>query len=220
MSKTATDVRAARAKKAYPLWLRLWHGAHALLFLALVVSGLSIHFAETELAVIPFATAIPLHNWTGIAFGVLYVLFVVMNMFGNIKHYTLPRMRSVLRILGWYSYGMFRGKPRPFARSTEKKFNPLQAISYLLVMYALTPACTISGALLLVPSLAPDRVAGAGGVWPMAMIHLATGWGLSLFLIAHLYMITTGPSVGAYLRQMVTGEIDDEISTTHHPMID
>ncbi len=40
-----------------PLWLRLWHAMQALLFLILMLTGLSMHLARTFWAWIPAAKA-------------------------------------------------------------------------------------------------------------------------------------------------------------------
>ena len=50
-----------------PLWMRLWHGAQALLFLGLLVTGLSMHYAGTRWAFVPFPVAVRVHNTCGIA---------------------------------------------------------------------------------------------------------------------------------------------------------
>ena len=199
----------------YPLWLRAWHGLHALCFLVLGATGLSLHYNGEWFAVLRFDIAIRLHDSSGIALIALYVLFVVANAKSNMRHYSLPRpiVGSLLRQLRWYLKGMFNGDPRPFPRARTKKLNPLQSATYLVVMYALTPASVMSGIALMVPQFAPERVAGAGGVWPMALLHLATGWGLSLFLLLHIYMVTTGPRPHSYLVEIVRGlpasDLDD-----------
>jgi len=192
----------------YPLWLRVWHGLHALLFLVLAATGLNLHYNGEAFALLPFDVAIRLHDIAGGCLVVLYVFFVVANpKTGNMKHYMLPLpiVRSLLIQLRWYFVGMFNGAPRPFPRGRDSKLNPLQSATYLVVMYAMTPASVLSGIALMMPQLAPERVAGAGGVWPMALMHLATGWFLSLFLLLHLYMITTGPRAHSYLMDMVRG---------------
>lgn len=215
MTEQAESPEAA-APPLYPLWLRAWHGLHALCFVLLAASGLSLHYSESYDAALPFGLAVRVHDATGIAMTVLYVWFVVRNATsGNLRHYSLPRpaLRSIGRQLVWYVSGMFQGAPRPFPRSRDAKLNPAQASTYLLVMYAITPACVLSGVALLFPQLAPERVAGVGGVWPMALLHLASGWLLSLFLLLHLYMVTTGPRLWTYLVEIARGEDAAEMPT-------
>jgi thiosulfate reductase cytochrome b subunit len=199
----------------YPLWLRVWHGLHALLFIALTVSGLSLHYAGTSLALLEFSLAVRVHDLTGILFSLAWVAFVVLNVRKkNVVFYRPPDRfaRGLAEQLRWYVIGIFRHKRRPFPHSRNRKFNPLQLGSYLVVMYALCPAICVSGFILFFPELAPERVAGAGGVWPIALIHLALAWLLSLFLILHLYMVTTGKRPLSHLREIVTGVVDDERS--------
>jgi thiosulfate reductase cytochrome b subunit len=199
----------------YPFWLRVWHGLHALLFCVLVFSGLRVHYSDTSFGGLSFGGAIRVHNLAGAALAALYVFFVVKNATSrNMRHYSLPRpaTRAIARQLRWYFVGMFRGDARPFERSPTQKLNPAQSASYLLVMYALTPASVLSGVALWFPQLAPAQVAGTAGVWPMALLHLATGWGLSIFLLLHLYMVTTGDTLGAYLREITRGELAGDLA--------
>ncbi len=38
----------------YPVWIRLWHTLNALMFLVLLVTGISLHYASAESSFIPF----------------------------------------------------------------------------------------------------------------------------------------------------------------------
>lgn len=197
----------------YPLWLRVWHGVHALLFLLLVVTGLSLHYAGEPVAVFDFPLAVRAHNAVGVVYCGTWVAFMVLNVRTmNVVYYRPPRpfARPLARQLHWYAIGMFRRRKRPYPHSRNRKFNPLQLATYLVVMYALHPALLVSGVFLLFPRLAPEQVAGAGGVWPIALVHLASAWLLSLFLVLHLYMITTGRRPLSYLREIITGVGEDE----------
>lgn len=49
----------------YPVWVRLWHWTNALLFLILIASGVSMHFAGADW-LMSFATARVVHNVAGI----------------------------------------------------------------------------------------------------------------------------------------------------------
>ena len=200
----------------YPGWLRLWHALHGVTFVVLLASGLRIHYADVGATSASFAWGVRMHDVAGVIYTGLWLWFVVANaVSANVRHYRLARgaMASSARQLRWYLLGMLRGEPRPFRRSGEHKFNPLQAGTYLVVMYALVPAVTVSGCFLYFPQLAPETVAGAGGVWPMALVHLGAAWALSLFLIVHLYMITTGPTLGAYAREMFAGQAPASVGT-------
>lgn len=195
----------------YPLWLRRWHAMHGLAFVLLLFSGLRVHYADASWAGFPFAWAVRLHDAAGLVLVGLWVWFVIANaLSGNAVQYRPHRtaLRDAARQLRWYVTGMLRQQAPPFQRTADRKFNPLQGASYLVVMYALLPACAVSGCFLFFPELAPDQVAGGGGVWPMALIHLAAAWALSMFFVIHLYMITTGPTPTTFLRELRSGVLE------------
>ncbi|MCF7983249.1 MAG: cytochrome b/b6 domain-containing protein [Thiohalocapsa sp.] len=191
----------------YPVWLRAWHWLNALIFLVSLVTGISMHFSLGWL--IPFEVAVPVHNASGIVLTVSWVAFIIGNwVSGNGKHY-LINLRSLpmdlFRQTRYYVYGIFVNAPHPFHVSEEHKLNALQTMSYVGVMYVLMPLLILSGwAFLLSPSL-PETVLGIGTIWIVAMTHLVLSWMLLLFLIVHVYIITTGETVMTNMRAMLTG---------------
>ena len=44
-----------------------------------------------------------------------------------------------------------------------------------------------------------------GGVWPMAIIHAIVGFLLTIFMIGHIYLGTTGEHPSEYFQAMITG---------------
>jgi len=193
----------------YPVWLRLWHWLNAVLFLLLIASGVSLHYSATGSLLLPFKTAMAVHNGAGILLSFSYIGFLAGNMFsGNYRQY-LPGLRGFFgRIAlqaGYYISGIFKGKPHPFETTKERKFNPLQQISYLGIMYALMPAIIVTGWFLLFPEYAPAEVLGLGGIWPMATVHAIAGFLLSMFMFGHIYLATTGATVASNFKSMLTG---------------
>ncbi len=192
----------------YPTWLRLWHWINALLFLTLIASGVSMHYAGTDW-LMGFATARLVHNTAGILLTIGWVGFIVANArTGNSRHYHV-RLRSLVGDLisqtRYYMAGIFRLEPHPFHVSENMKFNALQQLSYLGVMYGLMPLLIISGWAFLFSVYLPETLFGLGSVWVVAMTHVVASYLLVLFLLVHLYIITTGETVFANLRAMLTG---------------
>ncbi len=95
-----------------PLWIRLWHGITALLFLVLTVTGLVLHFAAPGLTPINYAVATTLHDVGGILLAVAYgihLTFVFAS--GYWRHYVPPRQglwRRVKAQVVLYSINMGR----------------------------------------------------------------------------------------------------------------
>jgi thiosulfate reductase cytochrome b subunit len=192
----------------YPVWLRLWHWLNALMFIVLMVTGASMHFAGTSWLV-PFDTAVPIHNATGILLTISWVVFVLGNLFSsNGRHYRV-RFRGLFQRLfaqmTYYGYGIFRNAPHPFHVTEDEKLNTLQQLSYIGVMYALMPLLIISGWSFLYAVYLPETLFGIGTLWLIAMAHLTLAYFLVLFLIVHMYIITTGETILTNLRAMFTG---------------
>ncbi len=193
----------------YPLWLRFWHWTNAFLFLLLIISGLSLHYSDPKSGLLSFRVSIIIHNTCGILLTLNYLFYFIKNILTkNYKHY-LPKLKGLLdRIyiqLRYYLIGIFIGEPHPFETSPQNKFNPLQQVTYFLIMGIFVPLIIISGWLLMFPELAPDEFLGLGGVWPMALLHTIVGFILSVFMVVHIYLGTTGKSVGELFKSMITG---------------
>ncbi|MCP4872545.1 MAG: hypothetical protein GY898_27970 [Proteobacteria bacterium] len=178
---------------AGPRGIKVWHTLQVVLFVGLVGSGLSMHYGDSGLAPLPFRGAVLTHNAFGVANVILWTVFLIVNhRTGNERSY-LRRLRSTLEeirpALDYYARGVFRGDPSPGPAHPDERFNPLQGISYLVVMYVVMPTSVVSGTFLLFPVLAPERALGHPGLWPAAMAHLAMAYAISLFVAVHLYMV-------------------------------
>jgi thiosulfate reductase cytochrome b subunit len=192
----------------YPVWLRLWHWINAVLFLTLIVSGVSMHYAGPDW-LMEFATARVTHNTSGILLTIGWIGFVIANArSGNGRHYRLKLRRLIGDLLAqtrYYMVGIFRLEPHPFHVTEAMKFNALQQLSYLGVMYGLMPILIISGWAFLYSVYLPETLFGFGSVWVVAMTHVVASYLLALFLLVHIYIITTGETILTNLRAMVTG---------------
>lgn len=192
----------------YPRWLRLWHWLNALLFLVLIGSGVSLHYAGTDW-LLSFETAVTLHNAAGILLTLGWLGFIAGNaLSGNGRHYRV-RLRGLGRGLreqaSYYAVGIFRGAPHPFRVTAALKLNPLQQLSYIGAMYLLMPLLIASGWGFLFSVSLPETLFGLGSLWVVAMVHVVVSYLLVLFLLMHLYFITTGATVASNLRAMLTG---------------
>jgi len=199
----------------YPGWLRLWHWSNAFLFAVLIVTGLSMHYADLDSPLVPFNVAITVHNIAGFILSALYLFFIAGNLIkGNWRHYVPVFNGFMGRAIAqarFYLFEIYRGGPHPIQPTMRQKFNPLQQITYLGVMYFLMPILVVTGLFLQFPTLAPDKILGAGGIWPMAVAHSVGAFFLSIFMMAHIYLATTGDTVTALFKHMATGwhEIHD-----------
>lgn len=193
----------------YPKWIRLWHALNAIFCLLLIVSGISLQYSDANAAVINFQAAIAIHNFSGVALTLNYSIFLFGNILtGNGRHYKLIKngLRERLwKQLLYYSIGVFKGEKSPFPVGKERKFNPLQQISYILIMYVALPLLFITGWALLFPEFILKRFLGFSGVFLSAQLHMVMGFLVSVFLIIHIYVSTMGRTPLSNFSSMVNG---------------
>lgn len=193
----------------YAPGLRLWHWTNAFLTLGLAITGMRLHFGGREKPVLTFEQAFDVHNVLGVAFVALTVVFFVRAArTGDAKQYLgKPEdgVRGILRQVGYYLGGIFRGADHPYHATPERRFNPLQQATYASIMYGLVPAIAVSGIVLLYPQWLPERLAGRpAGFW-VATAHYLSGAGMVAFLLGHLYLTTTGDRLSYLVSAMITG---------------
>lgn len=198
----------------YPLWLRIWHWFNALLFFFLIFSGVTLQYAGID-DQLSFNSAITIHNTSGILLALNYFLFLTGGLVsGNYKQY-IPVFKGLFKRLflqgKFYMIGIFRNDPHPFETTKKNKFNPLQQLTYLFIMFLLFPTIIITGFGLLFPETIIDEVFGTTGLFLTAILHTATGFFLSMFMFGHIYLALTGKTVTSNLKAMLTGyhEIHD-----------
>jgi len=192
----------------YPKWIRLWHILNAILFIILIATGISMQYADKE-RVIGFATAVKWHNIAALVLTASYVFFILGNaMTSNGKYYKISRknlFKDIKTQFRYYAFGMFRGEKHPFPVTPERKFNPLQKITYVLAMYAGMPLIIISGIGLMFPEITVRRFFGVSGYILTDILHITVGFLLSLFMIIHIYTCTLGARPGSLFMGMISG---------------
>ena len=143
----------------YPKWIRLWHLLNASMFLILIVTGLSMQYTgkDNPTYMVGFAKAVKWHNFAAIVLVINYIIFVTGNLLtNNGRYYRIAKKDFLLNLKKqflYYSKGMFRGEKHPFPVTQERKFNPLQKITYVLALYVALPLLIISGIGLLLPEI-------------------------------------------------------------------
>lgn len=192
-----------------PLWIRIWHWTNALLIIILTVTGISLHFSDPSLTLVRFDVAARIHDIAGLALVALYGFFVVANIVtGNWWQY-VPKpgqfFEKCRRQARFYAYAIFRGEPHPYPPTAQANFNALQQIVYWIIMYIFMPLLLITGVMFLWPDLAPKRVFGFDGLMPVAVLHYLAALVIVAFMIAHIYLGTTGLKVSTLFKMMITG---------------
>ncbi len=193
----------------YPVWLRFWHVLNALVMIVLILTGVSMQYSSREFSLIRFDIAVKLHNISGISLTVLFLVFLLGVMFTWAgKFYWMEykgfwkRMYLQFR---YYVYGIFRGETAPIPVSEDRKFNPIQHLSYNLIQFIAVPLVMITGWALLFPEAIILNVFGYSGILLTSLLHVIMGFVISIFLLIHLYFITVGHTLTSGLKSMLDG---------------
>ena len=168
------------------------------MIISLIVTGLEIH---GTFKLFGFQTAVNIHNFVGLSWLILFAFFVFwLFTTGEWKQY-IPTTKKLFSVVLYYSWGIFQGKPHPVQKAKGAKHNPLQRIAYLGISAMLLPAQMVTGLLYYlyndIPQVLPLSV--------LAVVHTLIALFLLNFLIAHLYMTTTGHSLFSHIAGMISG---------------
>ncbi|MGW8225661.1 MAG: cytochrome b/b6 domain-containing protein, partial [Anaerolineales bacterium] len=200
----------------YSVYERLWHWLQTFVILLLLFTGLIIHRPDT-FGIFSFRYVVLTHNILAVILAVNAGLSLFYHLAsGEIKQY-LPRPRGffdqAFEQAIFYLRGIFKGAEHPFEKTPEKKLNPLQQITYFGILNVLLPLIGISGILMWGSQYFPEISARIGGLTYLAPFHTLIAWLFASFIVAHVYLTTTGPTPLASIRAMMVGW--DEIEVPH-----
>ncbi len=187
--------------KIYKRFERFWHWSQAALVLALAVTGFEVHGAWELLG---FGKAARLHTvlaWVLLGLWAFAIFWHLTT--GEWRNY-VPTMRQIKPVARFYLLGIFRGEPHPYRRLPgQSKLNPLQRLAYLVLKLLINPALIVSGLLYLYY----NTWAGLAGLslGGVALAHTAAAFAMAIFVVVHVYLTTTGHTVFAHIKAMITG---------------
>lgn len=186
----------------YTRYERFWHWLQTVLILILTITGFEIH---GTFRLFGFRTASEIHNFVGITWLIAFGFFVFwLFTTGEWKQY-VPTTKKMFAVIRYYLYGIFRGETHPVPKRKEAKHNPLQRLAYLILAAMLLPVQMITGFLYWgYNSWAEWGISGIS-LKAVALIHMAGAFAIVSFIIVHLYMITTGHTVFAHIKAMISG---------------
>lgn len=188
---------------------RFWHWSQAALILTLIVTGARLH---ALIDWFPWEAAFRIHLAAALLLFALWLFTVFWHFATGEWTQYLPTSKNLIRVLRYYAFGIFVNEAHPSKPTTALKHNPLQRITYLFLTAAIAPAIWATGAAYLLVNHLP------WGLEPVARAHTIAAYAMTIFVIVHIYMATTGVTVFSYLRAMITGyqwvEIDPEKPAT------
>ena len=107
--------------------------------------------------------------------------------------------------------GIFTGAPHPYRVTQLKKHNPLQRLSYLILLVVINPLLWLTGLGLLYYRSWRDAASAVMNLETVALLHTVSAFMMLIFLVVHVYLTTTGHTPLAHIRAMITGyeEVED-----------
>ena len=204
---------AMQREYMYSVYERQWHWLQTFVIFGLTFTGMVVHKPEL-FSLFNFAWMVSVHN----VFAALLVINAALALFyhlvsGEIKQF-IPRpygfFDNMIEQALYYLRGIFRGDPHPFEKRRDSKMNPIQQMSYLILLNVLLPLQIITGALMWGAQQFPQISQMLGGLPVLAPFHTLIAWLLVTFVIVHVYMTTTGHTPLANLQAMMMGYEDVE----------
>ncbi|MDD5361333.1 MAG: cytochrome b/b6 domain-containing protein [Ignavibacteria bacterium] len=194
----------------YRAFERFWHWMQAFLIFMLALTGFEVHGVYKFFG---FENAVRYHIISSYAFIVLIIFAIFWHLTTGEWRQYLPTLKNLKAQMNYYIFGIFRNEHHPTKKTVLSKLNPLQKIVYLGLKILVIPIMVFSGLIYLfyrysqqnkIESLNLDSLE------PIALLHTAGAFMLIAFIIAHLYLITTGTTITSNLKAMITGYEDIE----------
>ncbi|MEW6165767.1 MAG: cytochrome b/b6 domain-containing protein [Pseudomonadota bacterium] len=192
----------------YKRYERFWHWSQAALIMFMLITGFEIHGAYENFG---FRRAVEYHTLAAWTLLLLWA-FTIFWQFttGEWRQY-LPTFKKVGAMVHYYAYGIFTGAPHPFQKTAAKKHNPLQRLAYLALLSLVSPIIWSSGLFYLFFAYWKDfGIDRWLSLETVALTHTAGAFMMLVFVIAHVYLTTTGHTPFAHIKTMITGWEEEE----------
>lgn len=191
--------------RIYTRFERFWHWSQALLILFLALTGFEIHGSYQFFG---FDQAVRYHSAAAVVLLVL-IAFAIFWHFttGEWRQY-LPTRRMLWAQIVYYMIGIFRDAPHPTRKTVLSKLNPLQKLAYLGLKLLVIPLMVVTGLLYMFyryPHRYGIEAINIEGLTAIAVLHTAGAFAVVAFVIAHVYLMTTGRTATSNLEAMITG---------------
>ncbi|GAA0546313.1 thiosulfate reductase cytochrome b subunit [Rhizomicrobium palustre] len=201
----------------HPLPLRIWHWTNALGMILLALTGIQIRYVDL-INIVSYKNAVMIHNYTGfvvIANFFVWLAFHLITAESRNYHAELnpvKMFKGCLNQLVYYGYGMFQGWKNPFHIAKYKKFNPLQGLTYQIVMFVFVPLQILTGLMLWDVTRFSKIVDFLGGVRVVDTVHVIIFTIIACYIPFHAYLATLGRTPGEHIHAMITGyeEVEEE----------
>jgi thiosulfate reductase cytochrome b subunit len=197
----------------YKAYERFWHWSQAALIILLAITGFEIHGTYSLLG---FKQAVGIHTFAAWTLLVIWAFTIFWQFTTDEWKQYIPSIKNVDAMIRYYVVGIFKEVPHPFCKTVEKKHNPLQRLAYLALLAFISPMIWGSGLFYLFydkwPALGIDQWLTLDTV---ATVHVIGAFMITAFFFIHVYLTTTGHTVFAHIKAMITGWDEVHCYKTH-----
>ncbi len=193
-----------------PLPVRIWHWLNALGFVVLILSGTQLRYPNL-FNVMSFETAVRTHNWVAFTVIANYFVWLGFYLFSDritVYHPELnPRkfFEKAFAQMRYYSFGIFTGEHSPHKVVPHDKFNPMQSITYQIVMMLVVPVQFLTGIMMWDVKRFENWIEFLGGIKVIDTVHVLIYIFFISFTMVHAYMGALGRTPATHFREMFTG---------------
>ncbi len=185
----------------YKIFERFWHWTQASLILLLVITGFEIHSFYTLFG---YRQAVIYHDRAAYGLMILIVFAIFWHFTTGEWRQYIPTLKLVREQIDYYILGIFKGSEHPTNKLVYNKFNPLQRLIYLGLKIMVIPIMVMSGFAYMFFNY-PNQTIELSGLGPVAAVHTMGAFFLVVFVIAHIYLTTTGHKPLTSIKAMITG---------------
>lgn len=193
-----------------PLPVRIWHWLNALGFVMLILTGTQIRYVNM-FNVMSFETAVKTHNWVAFAVIANYFVWLGFYLFSDKITVYHPELNvrkffdKAFKQIMYYSHGIFTGEKSPHNVVPHDKFNPMQSITYQIIMLMVVPIQFLTGIMMWDMKRFEGLIAMMGGIQVVVIIHVLIYIFFISFTMVHAYMGALGKTPATHFREMFTG---------------
>lgn len=201
---------------------RFWHWTQAALIFMLLLTGFEVHGSYIFLG---YENAVNIHIYAAYSLIILIIFAAFWHLTtGEWKQY-VPTKENIKAYINYYLVGIFKDAPHPTKKTIISKLNPLQKLTYFGLKIVIIPLLIITGILYLYyryPTDAGIASMDAVSLKVIAYLHTLGAYLITAFVIAHLYLTTTGHTVFSNINAMLTGyeELDVDNEELDHQIVE
>lgn len=198
----------------YQAYERFWHWLQTVAIIILLFTGLIIHRPDI-FGAFSFDSMVIIHN----VIAAILAVNAILALFYHLSTETIRRyiphphgfFDDTFKQLVYYTRGIFDGGRHPFEKTPGKRLNPLQQATYFMILHVLLPLQGLTGILMWGVQKWPNAAHLFGGLPFLAPFHSLVAWTFASFIVAHVYLTTTGATPLEAMRGMVTGYEEVEV---------